>query len=187
MGKIINGEFTSAVIYSDTAENYAIAQTKMICDNEAAKECRLRVMPDIHPGIIGPVGLTMTIGDRIIPGLVGTDIGCGVSYMKINKKNVEFQKLDKVIREKIPVGGCIREEPHRHSDDFDFDKLFCNKNVNIDRARLSLGTLGGGNHFIEVDKNSAGELYLVVHSGSRSLGKMVAERQYPVFTYFRRK
>ena len=174
MQKII-GTYTSAVIYSDTAEEYAKAQVKMICDQPAAEGSKVRLMPDIHPGHIGPVGLTMTIKDKVMPGLIGTDIGCGVSYIKIKKTNVEYQKLDKVIKEKIPVGSRIRKEPHRLSDDFDFDDLVCRKYIGVKKAALSLGTLGGGNHFIEIDVDTEGDQYLVVHSGSRHLGKEVAE------------
>lgn len=172
MQKII-GKFTSAVIYSDTAEDYAKAQTKMICDSAAAAGSIIKVMPDVHPGKIGPIGLTMTFTDKVMPGLVGTDIGCGVSYMKIRKTNIEFQKLDKVIRERIPTGSSIRKEAHRFSADFDFKELICRKHINEEKAVRSLGTLGSGNHFIEVDVDGKGSQYVFVHTGSRSLGKMV--------------
>lgn len=174
MQKII-GTYTSAAIYSDTAEDYAKAQAKMICDQPAAENSKIRLMPDIHPGHIGPVGLTMTIADKVMPGLIGTDIGCGVSYIKIKKTNIEYQKLDKVIAEMIPAGSSIRTEPHRLSDDFDFSDLVCRKHINAKKALLSLGTLGSGNHFIEVDVDTEGNQYLVVHSGSRHLGKEIAE------------
>ncbi len=170
----ITGEYAAAMIYSDTVEEYAATQVKMICDNSAASGSRIRVMPDVHPGNIGPIGLTMTIGDKIMPGLVGTDIGCGISYIRIKKANIEFQKLDKVIREKIPVGSHIRKEPHRFSVDFDFGDLICRKCVNDNKAVLSLGTLESGNHFIEVDIDETGQQYIAVHTGSRSLGAMVA-------------
>ena len=171
----ITGKYTSAVAYSDTAEDYALAQVKMICDQLAAEGSKIRVMPDVHPGHIGPVGLAMTLTDKVMPGLVGTDIGCGVSYMEIKKAPIEFQKLDKVIKEKIPAGNKIRKEPHLLSGDFDFGDLICRKHINERKAKLSLGTLGGGNHFIEVDEDEAGNQYVMVHSGSRILGKEVAE------------
>lgn len=169
----ITGKFASAVIYSDTVDDYATAQTKMICDNMAAESSKIRVMPDVHPGNIGPVGLTMTVGDKIMPGLVGADTGCGISYMKIQKTHIEFKKLDKVIRERIPTGRCIREDPHRFSADFDFKELICRKHISEEKALLSLGTLGSGNHFIELDTDSNDNQYLFVHTGSRILGKMV--------------
>lgn len=171
----INGKYASAVVFADNIEDYAKAQIKMICDNEAAGGSKICVMPDAHPGKVGPIGLTMTIRDRIIPNLVGTDIGCGISCALTGKKNVEFQKLDKVIRECIPAGGNIRKEPHRYSSDFDFEDLICKDAVNRKRGACSLGTLGSGNHFIELDRDDEGNLYLTVHSGSRHLGKEVTE------------
>ena len=171
----INGKYASAVIFAKDIEDYAKAQVKMICDHEAAAGSKICLMPDVHPGKVGPIGLTMTIKDKVILNLVGTDIGCGISYARIGKKNVEFQKLDKVIRECIPSGGKVRKEPHRYSDDFCFDDLLCGNSVNREKGYLSLGTLGSGNHFIELDKDEEGNLYLVVHSGSRHLGKEVTE------------
>lgn len=171
----IKGKYTDAVIYSDTAEDYAVAQVRMICDSEAAAGSRIRVMPDVHPGKIGPVGLTMTIGERVMPGLAGVDIGCGISLMEIRKTPIEFQKLDKVIREEIPVGSSVRKIPHSMSDDSVADRLICRKHINREKAALSLGTLGGGNHFIELGKDEKGKIYAAVHSGSRHLGSEVAE------------
>lgn len=171
----IKGKYADAVIYSDTAEDYAVAQVQMICDNEAAEGSKIRVMPDVHPGKIGPVGLTMYVKDKIMPGLVGGDIGCGVSYAKIKKTKIEFQQLDKVIREEIPTGSGIRKLLHHMSESFDFGQLLCRKHINQEKVLLSLGTLGGGNHFIELDRDDEGSIYVVVHSGSRNLGREVAE------------
>ena len=171
----IKGTYASAVIYSDTAEDYALAQVKMICDNEAAAGSKLCLMPDVHPGKVGPIGLTMTIGRRILPSLLGADIGCGVSYFKTKPAKIEFQKLDKIIRENIPSGRHNRKEPHRYSSDFDFSDLSFGTHIDQKRASLSLGTLGGGNHFLEVDRDEEENLYFVVHSGSRYLGSAVTE------------
>ena len=171
----IKGKYAEAVIYSDTAEDYAVAQVQMICDNEAAAGSKIRVMPDVHPGKIGPIGLTMTIGGRIMPGLVGVDIGCGVSYLKIRKTKIEFQQLDRVIREEIPTGSAVRKLSHHMSGEFNFHDLRCAKHINQRKAELSLGTLGGGNHFIELDRDDDGSVFAMVHSGSRSLGREVAE------------
>lgn len=171
----IKGKYASATIFTDNIEDYALAQIKMICDNEAAIGSKIRVMPDVHPGKVGPVGLTMTVKDRVMPALVGEDIGCGISYIKFKAGNVEFQKLDRVIRENIPTGFEIRKEPHRSSKDFDVQDLICAKHINHEKAYLSLGTLGGGNHFIELDKDDEGYMYAFVHSGSRRLGKEVFE------------
>ena len=173
--EIIKGTYASAYVYSDTAEAFSLAQVKMICDHQAAEGSKIRVMPDVHPGKIGPIGLTMTVGQRVLPGLVGIDIGCGVSYVKFRAKAMEYQKLDRIIAEEIPTGMNIRKTPLQGGLDFDFDRLLCQKHVNKDKALRSLGTLGGGNHFIEIDRGCNGDTYIVVHSGSRHLGKEVSE------------
>ena len=178
--KTINGAYTSAKIFTTNNEataidSYAISQLQLLCDNETAKGCTIRVMPDVHPGKVGTIGLTMTIGDKLMPNLVGIDIGCGMTLAQIKAKKVEFQKLDTVIRENVPAGFDIRKKVHRFADDFDLTRLRCFKHIRHDKALLSLGSLGSGNHFIEVDKDDDGNLYIVVHSGSRHLGKEVSE------------
>lgn len=171
----IKGRFASANVFSDTAENYAIAQIQQICDNEAAAGSKICIMPDVHPGRIGPIGLTMTVGSKVMPNLVGSDIGCGITYIKLRNKQIEYQRLDKVIREYIPSGAGVRREPHLYSRDFDFSNLLCKKHVNEKRVELSLGTLGGGNHFIELCKDFDENIYATVHAGSRYLGKEVTD------------
>ncbi|WP_049945927.1 RNA-splicing ligase RtcB [Butyrivibrio sp. LC3010] len=155
-------------------DHYALSQIKMICDNEASEGSVIRVMPDVHPGKVGPIGLTMTVEDRILPALVGIDIGCGMLAVKLGKVRNDFQKLDSVIRENIPVGFSIRGSAHSNAD-FDFSRLRCCKHIRNEKAMLSIGTLGGGNHFIEIDQNDDRESYMVIHTGSRHLGKEVAE------------
>lgn len=132
-------------------------------------------MPDIHPGKVGPIGLSMAVTDKVIPRLLGVDIGCGMTCVKLNKDKVEFQKLDRVIRENVPSGFNIRKEPHYMAAEFPYEKLHCARHVNRQKAERSLGTLGGGNHFLELDRGEDGSLYLVVHTGSRHLGEEVAE------------
>ncbi len=177
----IKGKYSDAMIMcigDETAGNvdqYAIAQIKMITDIEAVKGSRIRVMPDVHPGKVGPIGLTMTVTDAVIPALIGIDIGCGMNMVKIGKIRKDFQKLDTVIRDNVPVGFKIRSTAHNVASEFDLGRLTCYKHIRDDKAMLSLGTLGGGNHFIELDKDDDGEGYLIVHSGSRHLGKEVAE------------
>lgn len=178
--RTVDGVYTSAEIFTTNNEltaidDYALAQLQMICDNEAAKGSSIRVMPDVHPGKTGPVGLTMTVGSRILPALVGIDIGCGMTLAALGTARIEFQKLDTVIRERIPSGFSIRSKAHRFAEDFDFTSLCCYKRIRKEKALLSLGTLGGGNHFIEIDKDENGTLYVILHSGSRHLGKEVAE------------
>lgn len=176
----IKGAFTSAQIFTtnnkETAiDQYAYAQLQMICNQESSKDCRIRVMPDVHPGKVGPIGLTMTISKQMIPNLIGIDVGCGMTLAQIKGNKIEYQKLDTVIRENVPSGFSIRTKPHRFSYEFDFDRLRCGKHIRTDKAILSLGSLGSGNHFIEADKDDEGNLYVVIHSGSRRLGKEITE------------
>lgn len=178
--KTLNGVYTCATIFTVNNEtyaidNYAVHQLQMLCDNETLKDSRIRVMPDVHPGKVGTIGLTMTIGDKIMPNLLGIDIGCGMTLGKIKGKKVEFQKLDTVIRQNIPSGFAIRQKAHRFSNEFPFEKLRCVEHIHLEKALLSLGSLGGGNHFLEIDKDPDGQLYVVIHSGSRHLGKEMTE------------
>ncbi len=156
-------------------DSYALAQVQMIADNEAAKGAVIRVMPDVHPGRVGPIGLTMTVGERILPALVGIDIGCGMLAVRLGKTRSDFQKLDRVIRETVPAGFAIRSKVHPKAGTAELERLCCYPHIRKEKALLSLGTLGGGNHFIELDQNDGKETVLVIHSGSRHLGKEVAE------------
>ncbi|MDE6517902.1 MAG: RtcB family protein, partial [Acetatifactor sp.] len=173
--KTVIGIYAEAKIFTEDVESYAEAQVKMICDNEVARGSRICVMPDVHPGKVGPVGLAMTVTDRVIPQLLGVDIGCGMTCVKLNKGNAEFQKLDRVIRENVPSGFAIRRDIHHLAEEFSYEGLHCIRHISRERALRSLGTLGGGNHFIELDRGEDGCMYLVVHTGSRHLGEEVAE------------
>lgn len=178
--EIINGAYTSAQIYTTknnatAVDQYARSQLQMICDQESSSGCQIRVMPDVHPGKVGTIGLTMTIGKKIIPNLIGIDIGCGMTLARIKGKKIECQKLDSIIRESVPSGFAIRTKAHRFADEFDFHTLKCSKHIRTDKAILSLGSLGSGNHFIEADKDEEENLFIVIHSGSRHLGKEVTE------------
>lgn len=178
--KKIEGKFTNAELFlSNNKENniddYALTQIQMLCDNQSAEGCRIRVMPDVHPGKGCTIGMTMTIGEKLMPNIVGIDIGCGMRLAKLKSKKVEFQKLDTVIRENIPSGFSIRGSAHRYSDEIDLSELHCYKHINEQKALCSLGTLGGGNHFIELDKDEAGDVYVIIHSGSRHLGLEVTD------------
>ena len=178
--KTINGVYTSAKIFNTEKENntmddYALAQLKALCDNQAFEGCAIRVMPDVHPGKVGTIGFTSTLGKQVLPNVIGIDIGCGMSLAKIKGKTKEFQKLDVVIRDHVPSGFSIRKTIHSMAQELDLTKLLCYKHIFEEKARLSLGTLGGGNHFIELDVDDEKNTYLVVHSGSRHLGKEVTE------------
>ena len=178
--KTMNGIYASAKIFTTKNEttaidDYAIHQLQMLCDNPVIEDSRIRIMPDVHPGKVGTIGLTMTIGTRIMPNLIGIDIGCGMTLAEIKDKKVEYQKLDKVIRESIPSGYAIRKKIHRYAEEFEFESLHCYKHILLEKALHCLGTLGGGNHFIELDKDENRHIYTVIHSGSRHLGKEVTE------------
>jgi RNA-splicing ligase RtcB len=132
-------------------------------------------MPDVHSGKGCTIGTTMTISDKISPSMVGVDIGCGMETVKLKEREVDFQALDELIRRHIPCGPEIRRKAHPMNSEIDLHQLRCNDQVNLERGRKSIGTLGGGNHFIEVDESDDGELYLVIHSGSRHIGYEVAD------------
>ena len=170
----ITGVHATARVFAAELESSAQGQIRALCDQPFAAGSRIRVMPDCHAGKGCVVGLTMTVEGRVCPNLVGVDIGCGMEVVRFStKKGLDFDRLDAFIREKIPSGFSIRNEPHDRASDLDLDSLICGRHVDKRRAALSLGTLGGGNHFIEVAEASSG-LWLVIHSGSRRLGLEVA-------------
>jgi len=171
----VRGKFNTAKIFTDNVEEAAMAQIIELCNQEFVKDSIIRIMPDTHAGAGCTIGTTMTVSDKIVPNLVGVDIGCGMETIRLKNSDIDLKKLDRVIHEHIPAGFDIRKKQHPYAANVELDKLVCKKEVSLDRAKLSIGTLGGGNHFIEVNKDDAGQLYLVVHSGSRHLGKQVAQ------------
>lgn len=176
----IYGKYTNAIVYTTQNDEYALdeyarKQLQMICDHPSSNGSKIRVMPDVHPGKVGTIGLTMTVGNSLLPSLVGVDIGCGMTIAKIKAKNIEYQKLDTVIRENIPSGGKVRKSFHKLCHSIGLNRLYCYKSINETKAELSVGTLGGGNHFIEIDKDDDGAFYIVIHSGSRHLGMEVTD------------
>ena len=178
--KTIKGVASSAIIFNTNSkghsiDDYALAQIKNLCDNPAFTGCKIRIMPDVHPGKVGTIGFTSTLGNQVIPNVIGIDIGCGMTLAKIKGKVKEFQRLDTVIRENVPSGFTIRTKPHHKALDFDLSSLYCYRHIQEEKSLLSLGTLGSGNHFIEVDCDDEKNYYLVIHSGSRHLGFEVTE------------
>ena len=169
----ITGRFASASVFATSIEDYARSQIQMILDNQVSINSKVCIMPDCHPGKVGPIGLTMTVTDKIIPQLMGVDIGCGMLVAKVEGR-FEFPKLDRVIAENVPSGFGIRKAPHSKALFEVISELRCLRAVNSDKALKSLGTLGGGNHFIEVDKGCDG-YYIIIHTGSRHLGYDVAD------------
>lgn len=170
----VKGKYNTAKIFTDIVDQESIAQIMLLCNQEITSDSKIRIMPDIHAGAGCTVGTTMTITDKVIPNLVGVDIGCGMELIKIKERHIELQKLDKLIYQKIPSGFSIREKAHPFIKNIPLKDLYCYKEINILRAEKSLGTLGGGNHFIEADKDEEGNIYIVIHSGSRHLGLEVA-------------
>ena len=170
----VNGIHNTAICYTDTLEAAAEKQIRAVCDQPQFAGCKLRIMPDVHAGMGCTIGTTMTITDKVVPGMVGVDIGCGMETVELAEKELDFDRLDRLIRAEIPFGREVRDTPHPFSEEIDLTRLRCSPYVNLGRARRSIGTLGGGNHFIEVNRGENGGLYLVVHSGSRHIGNEVA-------------
>lgn len=167
----IQGTYNKAIVYSDSVDNAVRGQLTALCNSPAMEGAQIRIMPDVHTGS-WVVGTTIRFKDRIIPSLIGTDIGCGVLRVPFEAKGkLDFDKLDKVIRDCVPSGRAIRKKAHRFSECVDLSALKCAKHIQLDKAYLSMGTLGGGNHFIEVAEDN----YLLIHTGSRHLGAEVAK------------
>lgn len=170
----LRGKYNVAKIFTDVVDEASISQLMLLLNQEFVAGSKIRLMPDIHAGMGCTIGTTMTISDKIVPNLVGVDIGCGMETIQIKEKHMELQKLDKLIYEKIPSGFNVREKTHRYLEKINLEDLYCYKHIDTRRAEKSLGTLGGGNHFIEADKDDEGNIYVVIHSGSRHLGLEVA-------------
>ncbi|MBO7425281.1 MAG: RtcB family protein [Clostridiales bacterium] len=168
----IIGKVNTAICYAKVVEEEAIEQIRRMCDYPMTEGSKIRIMPDVHSGKGCTIGTTMTIKDKVVPNVVGVDIGCGMYTVNIGKEAIDLGKLDEAAHF-IPSGTHVWEG---RVERFDLTDLKCHRNLK-DTKRLgrSLGTLGGGNHFIEVDESSDGTKYLVIHSGSRNLGKQVAE------------
>lgn len=170
----IIGARNRAIVYTDTIDPGAKEQIRELCDQPFIDGARVRIMPDVNEGVGCTVGTTMTITDKVIPNIVGVDIGCGMEVACVDAPEIDCAKMDEIIRAQIPFGFDIGEKSHPLTDDIDLKELRCIRSANLERAHKSLGTLGGGNHFIEVDRDDEGRLYIVVHSGSRHLGLEVA-------------
>ncbi|MCC8102589.1 MAG: RtcB family protein [Clostridiales bacterium] len=168
----IKGKVNTAVCYAKIIEDEAIEQIRRMCDQEFTRDSRIRIMPDVHAGKGCTIGTTMTVVDKAVPNIVGVDIGCGMYTVNLGKAAIDFEKLDDAAHY-IPSGMNVWEG---RQERFDLTELRCYRNLkDTKRLERSLGTLGGGNHFIEVDQAQDGTNYLVIHSGSRNLGKQTAE------------
>ena len=161
-------------IFTSDIEKEAINQINLLLVQEPFKDCKVRIMPDVHAGKGCVIGFTADLGDKVIPNIVGVDIGCGMLCVNLGHDELNLEKLDKVINENIPAGRNIRENKL-----INFDKindLYCLRELKeTKKFNRAIGTLGGGNHFIEVDVDEENNKYLVIHTGSRNLGKQVAD------------
>lgn len=171
MSTTINGNYNTAIVYADSIEDSAKEQIKNICDSPIYESSSIRIMPDVHAGIGATIGTTMTLHGKVTPSMVGVDIGCGMLTVCLGKQKFSYVDLDDIINKYIPSGFNVRSEPI--TTKFYFHGTLA-KNVNFDRAAKSIGTLGGGNHFIEIDKDAEDNLYLVIHTGSRGFGLQIA-------------
>ena len=168
----IKGKVNTAICYANIIEDEAIEQIRRMCDYEFTAGSKVRIMPDVHAGKGCTIGTTMTVIDKAVPNVVGVDIGCGMYTVNLGKIDIDFEKMDEACHY-IPSGMNVWQGRVEH---FDLQKLRCFRELkDSKRLERSLGTLGGGNHFIEIDKAADGTKYLVIHTGSRNLGKQVAE------------
>ena len=168
----IEGKVNTAICYAKVIEEGAIEQIRRMCDYPMTEGSKIRIMPDVHAGAGCTIGTTMTILDKAVPNVVGVDIGCGMYTVRLAEREIDMEKLDEAAHF-IPSGKDVWEGRQEH---FDLTELRCYRELkDAKRLARSLGTLGGGNHFIEVDAAADGTKYLVIHSGSRNLGKQVAE------------
>lgn len=161
-------------IFTDDVEQVALDQIDELLSQDAFKDAKVRIMPDVHAGKGCVIGFTGDLGDKVIPNIVGVDIGCGMLCVELGKVDIDLEKLDRVIREYVPSGRNVHPKGYNnlYFNDLECFSKLNNKDGWLDR---SLGTLGGGNHFIEVDEDDDGNKYLIIHTGSRNLGKQVAE------------
>ena len=173
----LKAKFNNAKVFTDNIDAETISQIMLLLNQEFAKDNKIRIMPDTHAGSGCVIGTTMTIKDKIVPNLVGVDIGCGMHAVKLKEKEIDLSALDEVIEKYIPSGANIHE---LMASPYDLDDIIAP--IDKERARRSIGTLGGGNHFIEVNRDSEGYLWLVIHTGSRHLGIEIC-KQYQDLAY----
>lgn len=171
--KLVKGSYNEAKIFTDVADESAVQQVRDLCDTDFLEGTKIRMMPDLHMGKGCTIGTTILLKDNVVPEHVGVDIGCGISHIELDETEMDFAKLDSVIREKIPTGSYNYIEP-RYSFSHSLDDFLCKEKLSKEKIDRGLGTLGGGNHFIEVSRNEKGRLVLTIHTGSRYLGGAVA-------------
>lgn len=172
--KEIKGIYSSAKIFTDIIDEKAVEQIQTLCNQEFTKDAKIRIMPDAHAGVGCVIGFTANLGELVIPNIVGVDIGCGMLTVDLKDSQIDLEKLDQIIRKYIPSGTSVHSGRIMRFDKL--QELYCYRELkDSKRIERSIGTLGGGNHFIEVDVDENNHSYLVIHTGSRNLGKQVAQ------------
>lgn len=172
--KLIKGLYNQARVYASLVDDGTLEQIHELVDQEFTKDSSIAIMPDCHEGVGCVIGTTMTISDKVVPFLVGVDVGCGMLVAKFKKENLSLEQIDKYIHEHIPAGLTVNKKQVKFRTEI--EKMRCWQYLrNPNYLKKSMGTLGGGNHFIEIDIDDEGFYYLVIHTGSRNLGKQVAE------------
>ena len=173
----IKGKYNTAKVYGTTVENECISQIMDLCNQRWLEGCQIAIMPDCHAGKGCTIGTTIQLKDKVCPSLVGVDISCGMLTIQIPEQlNLNLERIDKFINENVPAGFNVNENPIYKPHEFNIEKFRCFKELKeVEYLKRSLGSLGGGNHFIEISKDDYGNHYLIVHTGSRNLGKQVAE------------
>ena len=172
--EVVEGRYNSAKVFTNVLDENCIDQIKGLLDLEAFREAQVRIMPDCHAGSSCVIGFTADLGDKIIPNIVGVDIGCGMLTVELGKIDIDLPRLDQVIHDKVPCGRNVNEG--RLMRFTELQDMRCYRELNDTKAiERAIGSLGGGNHFIEIDEDEDGCKYLVIHTGSRQLGKQVAE------------
>ena len=179
--QVINGKYNSAKVFTDNFDEVCRDQIRDILDQEPFRDAKIRIMPDCHAGKSCVIGFTAELGDKIVPNIVGVDIGCGMLTVELGNIDIDFDKLDNVIREYVPSGREVNEGRLERFPEL--QEMKCYRNLkDTKKIERAIGSLGGGNHFIEIDKDDEGNKYLVIHTGSRQLGKEVCEYYQGVAT-----
>ncbi len=171
----LNGKYATAKVFTDVVDNESISQVINLLNQPYTEGSKIRMMPDIHAGAGCTIGTTMTIADKICPNLVGVDVSCGMHTVQLAEKEIDCEALDKIIRERIPSGFGVRNKLHKNASHINLEDLCCTNKIKYQKVYKEIGTLGGGNHFVEAGKDNEGNIYIVVHSGSRHLGRVIAE------------
>lgn len=173
----LQGKYNNALVYTDNIEQEAISQIIELCNQEVFANSKIRIMPDVHAGQNCTIGTTITINDKICPSLVGSDIGCGMFVVKLKQKinDINLKEVDECIKKYIPCGQNVRKTIHPYNKYVNLNSLRCKNKINIGKVQNSMGVLGRGNHFIEINKDKNDNVYLVIHSGSGYLGKEISK------------